>query len=315
LGLNEPSVLITDEIAESGVNLLKKAGLKVSINLNLTPEQLKRELKDYDAIIVRGKTVLTKGIIQASKKLKVIGRAGVGLDNIDVDFARKQGIEVVNAAEAPTASVAELTIGLMIALLRGIPKADISMKRGSWIKKDLVGRTLRGKTLGVIGFGRIGKYVAHIAKAMGMEVLVTDPRPDEKEAARLGAKITPLDQLLEDSDVITLHVPLTPQTERMINHRAIERMKKKPFIINTSRGRVIDEEALAMALKQGIISGAALDVYEVEPPTNSELVRMPNVVCTPHIGGQTKEAQEAIGITIAKKVIDSLKRRQACTST
>jgi D-3-phosphoglycerate dehydrogenase len=298
-------VLVCDEIHEAGISLLKREGFEVHVKLNLTPDQLREEVKNYDVVVVRSRTVLSEDIIRSGERLKVICRAGVGLDNIDLEAAKSQGIKVLSTPEAPTSSVAELTIGLMIALARGITQADVFVKKGEWKKKELVGFLLKGKTIGIVGFGRIGKSVSKIAKAIGMNILVTDPLPDEKVLREIGGKAVYLNELLETSDVITLHVPLTSKTWHLIDEEALKKMKRGALVINTSRGGVVDEKALLKALKEGWIAGAALDVYEVEPPTSLELVRMPNVVCTPHIGAQTYEAQKLASVMIAEKLIKS----------
>jgi len=303
-------VLVCDEISEGGIKILRDAGFKVDANFTITSEQLKKEIANYDSVIVRSRTQIIKEVIEAGKNLKVIGRAGVGLDNIDVEAAKKRGIEVLNAAEAPTASVAELTIGLMLSLVRQISKADQAMKEGKWIKKELVGRTLKGKTLGIVGFGRIGGHVALVAKVMGMNILVSDPHVDQSRLDEIGARRVSLEELLREADIVTVHVPLTPETRYMIGEKQFQLMKTGSYIINTSRGAIIDEKALLRALQPGKLAGAALDVFEVEPPTDLSLAKMPNVVCTPHVGAQTKEAQDLAGVIIAEKVINSLKRQQ-----
>lgn len=308
-----PRILVCDPIAETGLHLLKRAGFHVDVRLDLTSDELKREIGKYDAVIVRGRTLITREHVEAGKQLKVIARAGVGLDNIDVSAARERGIEVVTAAEVPAPSVAELTIGLLIALARRIPEADRGLKEGKWLKKRLAGVLLSGKTIGIVGFGRIGGRVAKIARAMGMRILVTDPRPDEKALREVGGEAVPLREILRNSDVVTLHVPLTAETHHMIGEQELRLMKKGAFLINTSRGPVVDEGALLRALKEGWIAGAALDVYEVEPPTNLELLKLPNIVCTPHVGSETKETQEEIAKVIAEKLAKRLGAQ--CTST
>lgn len=301
-------IIICEPISESGMKLLKDAGFEVDAKFDLTPEALKQTIVDYDALIVRSRTMVTKEIIEAGKKLKAIGRAGVGLDNIDVETAQRRGIDVLNAPESLTASVAELTIGLMISIARGIPRADQTMKEGKWLKKELMGNTLKGKTLGVIGFGRVGGAVASIARAMGMNILVTDVNVDPKRVAEVNAKSVSLEELLRESDFVTLHVSLTPNTRHMIGEKQLQMMKPSAYLINTARGAVIDEKAVLKALQGGKPAGAAFDVYDVEPPTDLSLVKMVNVVCTPHIASQTGEAQELAGVIIAEKVINSLKR-------
>ncbi len=301
------SVLICDLIHEDGIRALREAGFNVDVNPKISFDELKDIVSNYDVIIVRSRTKVTKEIIEAGAKLKVIARAGSGLDNIDVEAALRRGITVLNAPEAVTEAVAELTIGLMLSLARMIPYADRAIKEGGWPKEGLIGWELKGKTLGIVGFGRIGKRVAEIAKVMGMEVLVTKRSPLAPEVLKeLGVELVSLQELLKRSDVITLHVPLTPETYHMIGEKEIELMKNGAFLINTSRGAIVDEEALLKALQSGKLRGAALDVYEVEPPIGRALVKLPNVVCTPHIGSQTVEAQRLVAILTAEKIVKAL---------
>ncbi len=249
---------------------------------------------------------MTKEIIEAGKRLKIIGRAGVGLDNIDTETAQERGITVLNTPEAPAEAVAELTMGLILSLARNIPLADRTMKEGKWIKKKLMGWQLRGKTLGTIGLGNIGLKVARLARAFGMKILITKRTPPAPELLKeLDGEFIPLREMLQRSDIVTMHVPLTPQTRHMIGEEQLQLMKKGAYLINMSRGGVVDEKALLEALQSGKLGGAALDVYEEEPPKDLTLVRMPNVVCTPHIGAQTEEAQKVAATLIAEKLIDS----------
>jgi len=304
-------VLVCDPIDEEGIEKLKQAGFKVDYNPTISKDQLKNAVSNYDALIVRSRTKVTREIIEAGEKLKAIGRAGVGLDNIDVEIAKERGITVLNTPEAPADAVAELTIGLILSLARNIPLADRTLKEGKWIKKELLGWQLKGKTIGIIGLGNIGEKVARIAKALGMKIVITKRTPpppsllSELEAEYIPVKDLP--NFLQKSDVITIHVPLTHQTHHMIGAKEIQLMKEGAFLINTSRGGIVDEEALLNALQSGKLGGAALDVYEVEPPENLKLIRLPNVVCTPHIGGQTRESQKAVSIMIAEKLIETLK--------
>jgi len=304
-------VLVCDSIHDEGIEKLKQAGLEVDVNPTISQEQLRRAVSNYDALIVRSRTRVTKEIIEDGKRLKALGRAGVGLDNIDVEAAEKRGITVLNTPEAPADAVAELTIGLMISLARSIPLADRTMKEGKWIKKELMGWELKGKTLGTVGLGNIGERVARIAKAMGMRILITKRTPPPAELLReLEAEYIPLkdfSSFLQRSDIVTVHVPLTPETHHMIGAGEIQLMKDGAFLINTSRGAIVDEEALLEALRSGKLGGAALDVYETEPPEDLALIGLPNVVCTAHIGAQTEEAQRTAAILIAEKIIESLK--------
>jgi D-3-phosphoglycerate dehydrogenase len=301
-------ILVCDPVHEEGIEKLKQAGFEVDVNPTITPEQLTKIVSNYDALIVRSRTKVTKEIIEAGRRLRVIGRAGAGLDNIDLETAKQRGITVFSTPEALTEAVAELTIGLIISLARSIPLADRTLKEGKWIKKKLMGWQLEDKTLGTIGLGKIGERVAKIAKALGMKILITEIIPLSPELLKeLETEVVPLKELLQRSDVVTVHVPLTSQTYHMIGAKEFQLMKNGAFLVNTSRGAIVDEKPLLTALKSGKIGGAALDVYEVEPPRDLELIKLPNVVCTAHIGAQTKEAQNAAASMIAEKIINSLK--------
>ncbi|MCS7114961.1 MAG: phosphoserine phosphatase SerB [Nitrososphaerota archaeon] len=305
-----PKILICDPIDEEGIELFQKFGFEVVNKPGITFEDLKKEVADCDVLIVRSRTKVTKEIIDFGKNLKVIARAGAGIDNIDVEYAEKKGIKVICASDAVANSVAELTVGLMLSLARQIPRADHEMKNGKWAKNELEGWELRGKTLGIIGFGRIGQRVAQLAKAFGMKILIYDlNKPAENSLKELNAQLVSLDELLNKSDIITLHVPLTNQTYHMIGRNEIGKMKDGVYVVNTSRGSVIDEKALFDALKTGKIAGAALDVYEKEPPNDRSIVELKNVVCTPHIGAQTLEAQKDTSVDIATKIIQLFKHR------
>ncbi len=305
-------VLVCDPIDREGIEMLKKAGLKVDIKKKISKEELKRIVADYEVLIVRSRTKITSEVIDSAKRLRIIGRAGSGLDNIDIEYAKDRGIEVLNTPEPISTAVAELTIGLMISLARRIPYADQSMKRGEWLKGRLKGCQLKGKTLGLVGFGNIGVKVAEIAKALGMKILVNKRTlPTVKDS---DVEFVSLHSLLRRSDFISLHVPLSNETAKMIGEKEIGMMKKGAYLINTSRGAVVDEKALLKALKDGKLSGAALDVFEVEPPDNMELIKMENVICTPHIGAQTAEAQREASIEIAEKIIDRLKSKGLISS-
>jgi len=301
-------VLVCDSIREDGIEKLRQAGFEVHVKPTISHDELRNAVSNYNVLIVRSRTKVTKEIIEAGKQLKAIGRAGVGLDNIDLETAEKEGIAVLNTPEAPAEAVAELTIGLIISLARHISLADRAMKRGEWIKKKLRGWELRGKTLGVIGLGNVGEKVARIAKAMGMKILITKRTPPKPELLReLEGEFIPLPELLQRSDVITIHVPLTPQTHYIIGAKEFQLMKDGAFLINTSRGAVVDEKALLEALQSGKLGGAALDVYETEPPTDLTLMGLSNVICTCHIGAQTREGQRAASILIAEKIINSFR--------
>lgn len=301
-------VLVCDKMAEEGLEALAKAGFYVDYRPKITPEELLKVAKEYDAMIVRSRTKVTKKVIQVAKRLKVIGRAGVGLDNIDLKAANERGIKVLNTPEALTNAVAELTIGLMISTARGIHRGHLHLKRGEWIKGELLGTELAGKTLGIIGFGRIGRRVAEIAKAFRMRILVYDiVKPSKELLEKFNAEFVELEDLLERSDFVTLHVPATESTYHMIDEKRLKVMKKTAILINTARGSVVDEKALIKALKEGWIGAAALDVFEEEPPKDKELLGLDNVLLTPHIGSQTKEAQVMAAMAIAEKVTIALK--------
>jgi len=302
-------VLVCDPVHEDGIKILKDAGFEVDVNPNISYEELKEKVRDYNVLVVRSRTKVTREIIEAGENLRVVGRAGAGIDNIDVEAAKEKGIIVLNTPEAPAIAVAELTMGLLLSLARQIPRADGSMKEGKWAKKEFKGWQLNGKTFGIVGLGHIGEKVARLAKAFGMKILITKRTPPSPEILKeLEAEFVPLDELLRRSDIISLHVPLTPQTRHMIGEREIQLMKNGAFIINTSRGAVIDEKALFNALKSGKLGGAALDVYEIEPPRDYSLMRLPNIVCTPHIGAQTVEAQRAAATLLAQKIVDTLRK-------
>ncbi|MFQ6105840.1 MAG: phosphoglycerate dehydrogenase, partial [Candidatus Hydrothermarchaeaceae archaeon] len=276
--------------------LLKKIG-DVEISVGLEKDQLIKKIADADAILVRSKTKVTRDVINAAKKLRVIGRAGVGVDNIDLDAATKRGIVVVNA------------IGLMLALARNILHASNSLKSRKWEKKKFMGLELRNKKLGIIGFGRIGSQVALRAKAFGMEILVYDPYISRELADNLGVRLVNLGELVEKSDFITIHLPLTEKTRGMIDRKIIGRMKKGAFLINCARGGIVDEKALYDALKSGKLGGAALDVFAAEPPLDSPLLKLDNIIVTPHLGASTYEAQSSASTIACEEVIKALQNR------
>ena len=297
-------VLVCDDIAQAGIDILKRAGMLIDYKPTLDEKQLISSVDNYQVIIIRGRTKLTKQIIDAATSTKIIARVGIGLDNVDVKAAEERGIHVINAPEAAINSVAELSIGHMISLARSISHADAETKKGKWIKKDLIGTELRGKYLGIVGVGNIGRNVGRIARALRMNLIGYDVYPINQDFIKeVGLIITDLNTLVESSDFITCHVPLTPDTKHMFNAERFSKMKKTAYIVNTSRGEVIDENALYEALIKGSIAGAALDVFETEPPINKMLIGLPNVICTPHIGAQTKEAQELASTVIAEKII------------
>jgi D-3-phosphoglycerate dehydrogenase len=308
--MTEFKVLVTDDVHESCAEILRSRGCQVVVKSSLTKDELIKAVKEYDAIIVRGRTKLTRDVIMEARSLKVIGRAGVGLDNIDLKAVSEKGIKLVASPQASTIAVAEATMALILALARMIPEANRSLKEGLWLKSKFMGFELRGKLLGIIGFGRIGKAVAKRALAFDMKVTAYDIRDIREEAESMGVKVaTTLEELLRESDIVTLHIPLNESTRHMIGEREISLMKKGAIIVNTSRGGIIDTKALLKALKEGKLAGAALDVFENEPPKIEEeweLIRLPNVVVTPHIASQTWEAQIAAASIIAEEVYKAL---------
>jgi D-3-phosphoglycerate dehydrogenase len=279
---------------------------------HIETNELISRVKEYEVIVVRSRTKISREVIDAAINAKIIARVGVGLDNIDVDSAKVKGIRVINASEAAINAVAELAIGNMIALARSITVADSELKKGNWIKQNLIGRELRGKYLGLIGVGNIGRNVGRIARGLRMNVIGYDIFPINQDYIKeVGMIKTDLNTLVESADFISCHVPLTSETRHMLNAELLAKMKPTTYVINTSRGEVIDENALYEALKANRIAGAALDVFEIEPPTNRLLVELPNVICTPHIGSQTKESQELASTVIAEKIIQIMYENQS----
>ena len=299
-------IILTDGLQDTGIEVLSKDA-QVQDRKGISAEDLLKEIGDYDAIIVRGRTKVTREVMEAGKKLKVIGRAGVGVDNIDLNTAKERGITVVNAPSSTTTAVAELAMGLIFALAREIPKVDASMKRGEWLKKDFEGVELYGKTLGIIGFGRIGSSVGEVAAAAGMRIAACCIFRIPEVIRITGGELLSLDDVIEQSDFITIHTPLTDETRNLINEDMIARMKDGVYIICTARGGIIDEKALLKALNSGKVAGAALDVFETEPPVFKELINHPKVIATPHIAGQTNEAQRRASLDISKEVLTALK--------
>jgi D-3-phosphoglycerate dehydrogenase / 2-oxoglutarate reductase len=303
----EGKVIICDNIHDVGISILKKAGLVVNYKPDIESGELLSSVKDCDVVVVRSRTKITKSVIDAAPNVKIIARVGVGLDNIDTNYAESKGIKVLNAAEAAMNAVSELVIGHMIALSRNIPKANDGIKNGKWLKKELVGSEVRGKYLGIVGVGNIGRNVGRLAKCLRMNLMGYDIIPISQDYVReVGLIKTDFKTLLENSDFVTCHVPLTQETRHLINSETLSYMKPTAFLINTSRGEIIDEESLCRALSEKRIAGAALDVFEVEPPTNTKLLQLPNIICSPHIAAQTKEAQELASNVIAEKVIQTL---------
>lgn len=293
-------VLICDKIADEGIKLLKEKGYQVTEAWNTPKTELPNIIGEYDALIVRSATRVTAELLTKAKKLRAIGRAGDGIDNIDTAKAQELGITVVNTPHVSYISVAELTIGHMIALARGIVEGTIQLRQGKWTKEELMGTELHGKTLGIIGCGHIGKTVERLAIALGMKVLPVEECVFDR--------FVPLEEMLPQADFITIHVPLTPRTRHMISTREFNMMKNGVMIIDCSRGGVVDQEALYQALITGKVKAAAVDVFEEEPPKNSKLLTLKNVIATPHIGAQTREAQLKASIQIAQKIIETLEK-------
>ncbi|RLF50650.1 MAG: phosphoglycerate dehydrogenase [Thermoplasmata archaeon] len=296
-------ILITDEVAEEAIEKLKEKHEVVFKELR--GENLIKEIGEYDALMVRSATKVTADVIKAGKNLKVIGRAGIGVDNIDIEEASKHGIYVVNSPGGSTRSVAELSIALMFALARKITRADASMKNGEWAKKKLKGIELQGKILGLIGSGRIAQEVAKIANCLGMHVLVYSPHCTPEKAKAMNAELKSMEEIFSMADFISLHVPLTNDTRHMINEALLRKMKPTSFLINVARGGVVDEEALYKLLKEGSIAGAAMDVYEQEP-YKGKLSELDNIILTPHIGAATKEGQIRAGVICAEQILKVL---------
>ncbi len=297
-------ILISDQISPKGVEILQQY-LEVDYSPGLSKEEILARIAQYDALMVRSGTKVTRDIIEAGVNLKIIGRAGVGVDNIDVEAATERGIVVVNSPGGNTRAAAEHTIALLFALARNIPQAYLSLKKGEWKRSKFMGTEVHGKTLGVIGLGRIGGEVARRAVALGMEVIAYDPYISEEVAERLQVKLVDLPTLLSTSDFITIHTPLTKETKHLIGERELNMMKKGARIINTARGGIIDEVALVNAIKEGKIAGAAIDVFEQEPPPpDHPLLQLEEVIVTPHLGASTVEAQEFVAVDVAQQIVD-----------
>lgn len=293
-------ILISDKIFNEGIKLLEDKGYRVIRVWDMPKDELPKIIADYDVLIVRSATKVKGELLDNAKQLKIIGRAGEGLDNVDYEKAQKMGIKLVNTPHVSYISVAELTIGYMLALSRNIVQGTTSLREGKWEKEELIGNEVNGKTLGVIGCGYIGKTVEHLATALGMKVLPVEECVYDR--------FVPLGEMLPQADFITIHVPLTPHTRHIISTKEFNLMKKGVMLIDCSRGGVVDQEALYQALVSGKVAGAALDVFEEEPPKNNKLLKLNNVIATPHMGAQTHEAQLKASIQIAKAVIDALEK-------
>ena len=299
-------MLVSDPIAQEGIDILKAAG-EVDVKTGLAPEELKSIIGQYDALAVRSETKVTAEILEAATNLKIIGRAGVGVDNIDVPEATRKGIIVVNSPFGNTVAAAELTMALLLAMCRNIPAANSSLKNGEWKRKNFVGVELYKKTIGIIGFGKIGREVGKRAASFEMNVLAYDPFLSEEAAGRTGAKPVTLDEIFEKSDVITLHLPKNAQTANMISDEQFAKMKDGVRLVNCARGGIIDEMALVRAIQSGKVAGAAIDVFEKEPcDPDNPLLRLPQTVTTPHLGASTEEAQVNVAIDVANQIVEVL---------
>ena len=305
-----PKVLITDNVASEGIELLQK-NVPTDIKRGLTPDELVDIIGDYDALVVRSETKVTSPVIEAGRNLKVVARAGIGVDNIDLDAATRAGIAVVNAPIGNTVAAAEHTLALMLALARNVPQAYASMKEGQWQRSAFMGIEVRNKTLGIIGLGRVGSEVARRAGSFGMRLIAFDPFVAPDFAARLGVTTMTLDELLPQADFITLHTPLTPGTTKMINQEQLAKMKPGARLINVARGELVDEDALLQALENEQLAGVALDVFTNEPPGDLPLLRHPRLMATPHLGASTQEAQREVAIEAAEQVIAVLNGQPA----
>jgi D-3-phosphoglycerate dehydrogenase / 2-oxoglutarate reductase len=303
-------VLIADPVDETAIKKIEEAGIEVDIKTGLSEIELEKEIENYDGLIVRSGVTVTKKILEAGKKLKVVGRAGVGVDNIDCAAAKELGIVVENTPTGNTNAAAEHTLTLMMLLSKHILHSNETMKLGKWDRKSFEGNELKNKTLGLIGFGNVGKKVAKVALALEMNVIVYDPFIDENKLKELGVKKTEFDEIIKNSDYITVHVPLTEKTKNMISTKQFSEMKKGVKILNVARGGVIDEAALLSAIENGIVSAAGLDVYSEEPPKNISLITNNKVIATPHLGASTKEAQENVAIEVAEQMVLALKNHE-----
>ncbi len=301
----KPRILISDEVSDAGLQPLRDAGFEVVKQTGMKPEELQRALAGCDGLVVRSETKVTAEVMDSAEQLRVVGRAGVGVDNIDVSAATTRGIVVMNAPDGNTITTAEHTIALLVSLARNVAQANSSVKAANWERKRFIGAELRGKTLGIIGLGRIGRAVAARAAGLGMKIVAHDPFISPEQSRDVEVETTALDEVLSRADFLTIHTPLTPETRGLINAAAIEKMKTGARIINCARGGLVDEGALNEAIKSGKIAGAALDVFEQEPPPAAHpLLQLDQVIVTPHLGASTTEAQEAVAFTVAEQMRD-----------
>ena len=301
-------VLISDNLAPIGEKILRDAGLEVDVKTGLPPEELKAIIPQYDGLVIRSATKVREDIIEAATKLQVVGRAGIGLDNVDIPAASQKGIVVMNAPDGNATTAAEHSIAMLISLARNIPQATASMKAGKWEKKSFMGREVTGKTLGIVGIGRIGSIVANRAQGLKMKVIAFDPHMPPELVEKIGVELVDLTELAQRADFITVHTPLTKETHHILSTEFFANMKNDAMFVDCARGGVVDEEALYVALSEGQIAGAALDVFEKEPTTieDTPLLGLKNFICTPHLGASTSEAQENVASAIAEQVADYL---------
>lgn len=308
-------VLVSDPLHEKGIEVLEKTpGLEVEVNTSLTREELLGIIKSYDALVIRSGTKVTAEVIAAADRLKVIGRAGIGLDNVDIAAASKRGIVVMNTPDGNVITTAEHAVAMLMALSRNIPQAAASMRAQKWEKKQFRGKELFNKTLGVIGIGRIGRIVADRARGMKMNIIAYDPYIPAETVGKLGVEPVSLDELLARSECITVHTPYTPETRNLINRECFAKMKRGVLLINCARGGIVNEQDLYAALQEGIVAGAALDVFEKEPPGENPLLDLDNVIATPHLGASTDEAQENVSVAVATQLIDYFQRGTVCNA-
>lgn len=305
-----PRILVADPVAAEGIDILRTVG-DVDVKTGQAPDALVAMIGQYDALVVRSETKVTRAVIEAGERLQVVGRAGVGVDNIDLDASTERGVIVVNAPQGNTVAAAEHTLALLMALARHVPQADASMRAGKWDRKSFVGTEIRGKTLGIVGLGKIGSEVARRAVAMEMRVLAHDPFVPVERARALGVESVDFEQMIMLSDFITVHPPLTAATSGMIGEAELAKMKDGVRLINVARGGIIDEHALAAAVASGKVAGAAVDVFTSEPPTDDVLSKDPRIIVTPHLGASTAEAQERVAIDVAEQIVDVLSGRPA----
>ncbi|MGB5991613.1 MAG: phosphoglycerate dehydrogenase, partial [Desulfobacterales bacterium] len=301
-------VLVSDNLGEAGIRMFQEEeGIEVDVNTGLAPEALKSIIQEYDGLVIRSATKVTEDLLEAATRLKVVGRAGIGLDNVDIPAATKRGIIVMNTPGGNVITTAEHAIGMLMALSRNVPEGTASLKAGRWDKKKLQGREIYNKVLGVIGFGKIGSIVADLARGLKMKVVVYDPYVTPEQIEKAGFESVTLEELYRRSDYITVHVPKFKETIGLLNKDAFEQMKDRVMIVNCARGGIVDEDALYAALESGKVAGAALDVFEKEPPGICPLIEHERLICTPHLGASTQEAQTKVAVDVAGQIIEYLK--------